>query len=204
MKITDSKFVGSYPRHDLAPTMGLPQIAIAGKSNVGKSSLINSLLNRKNLARISKTPGKTRELNLFTIHGNKGKPLISFMDLPGYGYAKVSASLRDDWQTLVEGYLENCGDLKGVIMLIDSRRGVENRDLQLIEYLLRCRQPACPVLTKGDKLTRSQAANMVRDTTEALRHYGQPIHYPILHSSKDGFGNDLIWRWITERINDES
>ncbi len=204
MKITGSKFVGSYPRYDLAPSLGVPEIAFGGKSNVGKSSLINSLLNRKNLAQISKTPGKTRLLNLFVVSGGNGKPMVGFMDLPGYGYAKVSTSLRREWQAIIEGYIENSAGLKGFILLIDSRRGVEDRELQLIDYLIRNGRRVCPVLTKSDKLKKNQIAVLVREATAKLISYGDRVHYPILHSSKSGQGNDLIWRWMNERIRNES
>ena len=204
MKITDSKFVGSYPRHDIVPPLGLPEIAIGGKSNVGKSALINSLLNRKNLAQISKTPGKTKLLNLFVISGINRKEILSFMDLPGYGYAKVPPSMRQEWQSIVEGYIENARDLKGLLLLIDSRRGVEEREIQLIEYLLHNNRAVCPVLTKSDKLKKSEATEVVRQTTEILKEFSENIHYPILHSSKERKGNDLIWRWINERIRNES
>jgi len=112
--------------------------------------------------------------------------------------------MRRSWQTLVERYIEASQHLKGFILLIDSRRGVEDEELRLVEYLLSLDKKICPVLTKSDKLTRSQGSEVVKGTTEILGRFGENVHYPILHSSKDGRGNGSIWRWMSERINDES
>jgi len=204
MRFTDATFAGSFPDYEKAPKTGLSEIAFGGRSNVGKSSLLNSLLKRKELARISKTPGKTRLLNFFVLSDKEGKPLACFVDLPGFGYAKVSAAERKSWQSMVERYIEKSSLLKGFLLLIDSRRGVQEEEHQLVEYLLHQGKMVCPVLTKSDKLNRSQKADVVKKTTEILGPFGENVNYPILHSSKDGMGNDLIWRWMNERINDES
>jgi GTP-binding protein len=203
MKITESKFVGSYPGYENAPRPGLPEIAVGGRSNVGKSSLINSLLNRKNLAQTSKDPGKTKLLNYFEIMTKGGKPIMHFVDLPGYGYAKVSIHMRRGWKSLVEGYIEGSPNLKGFLLLVDSRRGVENEEIQLVEYLVDNGRPVFPVLTKCDKLKKNQRAEVVRNTVEALTSYGDAVFFPVLHSAKNGTGNDMIWRWMNERISDE-
>jgi GTP-binding protein len=126
------------------------------------------------------------------------------VDLPGYGYARVPEAMRQSWRKLVEGYIETSRSLKGFILLIDSRRGVEDEELQLVEYLLSLDKRICPVLTKSDKLTRNQGSEVVKRTMEVLGGFGENIDYPILHSSKNGKGNGLIWRWMSERINDES
>jgi len=204
MKFTDSKFVGSYPGYESTPRHNLPEIAIGGKSNVGKSSLINSLLKRKKLAQTSKTPGKTRLLNYFVIEGKPGKSLMYFVDLPGYGYAKVSAETRKSWQPLVEGFLEKSTNLRGFLLLIDSRRGIGEDEDKLLEYLSYKIINTCPVLTKSDKLNRQDKSKIVRETSAKVKEYGDMIHFPILHSSVSGEGNDLIWRWMDERIKDES
>ncbi|MEE9554559.1 MAG: hypothetical protein V3W18_09700, partial [candidate division Zixibacteria bacterium] len=138
------------------------------------------------------------------INGGNRKPAVGFMDLPGYGYAKVSASMRKEWQSIIEGYIENSANLKGFMLLIDSRRGAGEREIQLIDYLLACARQVCPVLTKSDKLKKSQLTAIVRETTEILKKYDDRVHYPILHSSKKGQGNELIWRWMNERIRNES
>ncbi len=182
MRFTSARFVGSYPDHKQAPRLGLPEIAIGGRSNVGKSSLINSLVKRKKLAQISKTPGKTRLLIFFALKDHKGKEGLFLVDLPGYGYARVPESMRRSWRTLVEEYIETSQHLKGFILLIDSRRGIEDEELQLVEYLLSLDKKICPVLTKSDKLTRSQGSEMVKGTMEILGRFGENVHYPILHS----------------------
>lgn len=204
MRFTSARFVGSYPDHKQAPRLGLPEIAIGGRSNVGKSSLINSLVKRKKLAQISKTPGKTRLLIFFALSDQNGKEKLFLVDLPGYGYARVPESMRQSWRKLVEAYIETTQFLKGFILLIDSRRGIEDEELQLVEYLLSLDKKICPVLTKSDKLTRSQGSEMVKGTMEILKRFGENVYYPILHSSKNRKGNELIWRWMSERINDES
>jgi GTP-binding protein len=204
MKYTKARYLASYPNYKLAPKTGLPEIAFGGRSNVGKSSLLNNLLNHKKLAQISKTPGKTRLLNYFAVMDNKNIERIYFVDLPGYGYAKVSQKMREGWKSLVEGYLENSLNLRGFLLLIDARRGVQDDDLQLIEYLHSLGKKTCPILTKSDKLGRQQKTEIVRKTTETLSGMGIDDLLPILHSSKTGSGKDLIWRWIFERIDDET
>jgi GTP-binding protein len=203
MRYTKARYLASYPNYQLAPKTGLPEIAFGGRSNVGKSSLLNSLLNQKKLAQISKTPGKTRLLNYFAVMDNKNRDKIHFVDLPGYGYAKVSRDMRESWKSLIEGYLENSQHLMGFLLLIDSRRGIQEDDIQLIEYLHDLGKKVCPILTKSDKLGRQQKTLVVRESTEALSRIGEGL-FPILHSAKKGEGNDLIWRWIGERIDDET
>jgi GTP-binding protein len=202
MRVGEAKFVGSYPDFKMAPKTGLVEIAIGGRSNVGKSSLINSLLNRKSLAMISKTPGKTRLLNYFVILGEKGKEELYFVDLPGYGYAKVPASERQIWKNMVEGYIEGSPRLAGFILLIDSRRGLIDEEVLFAQYLLLHKRKVCPVLTKADKLSRQEGTEMVRETVKTLSPLGGDVTSPILHSSEKKIGNDLVWRWIDERIRD--
>jgi len=204
MKYSKARFLASYPNYKQAPKIGLPEIAFGGRSNVGKSALLNSLLNQKKLAQISKTPGKTRLLNYFAVMDNKNRDKIYFVDLPGYGYAKVSRDMRDSWKALIEGYLENSQQLKGFLALIDSRRGVQDDDIQLMEYLHSLGRKICPILTKSDKLGRQQKTQILRTSTEVLSRIADEDLLPILHSAKTGMGNDLIWRWIGERIDDET
>ena len=204
MKYSKARYLASYPNNKLAPKTGLPEIAFGGRSNVGKSSLLNSLLNQKKLAQISKTPGKTRLLNYFAVMDNKNVDRLHFVDLPGYGYARVSHETRDSWKALVEGYLEKSQQLKGFLLLIDSRRGVQDDDIQLMEYLQSLGKKTCPILTKSDKLGRQQKAQIVRKSTDILSGIGDGELLPILHSAKTAEGNDLIWRWIGERIDDET
>ncbi len=202
MKFVEAKFVGSFPNYRQAPKVELPEIAIGGRSNVGKSSLINSLLRRKKLAQTSKSPGKTRLLNYYVIVSDTGKDLLFIVDLPGYGYAKVSAEMRRGWQALVESYVESPRKVGGFVLLIDSRRGPQEEEMQLTEYLLSKGRFVCPVLTKADKLGRQESAEVIRETVRVLQPFGNGVSMPILHSSVKKTGNDLIWRWIDERISD--
>jgi len=202
MRISQAKFVGSFPEYAKAPRSGLPEIAFGGRSNVGKSSLINALLKRKSLAQISKDPGKTRLLNFYVIENMSGKEALYFVDLPGYGYAKVPKDVRVSWKKLVEGYIADSSKIKGFVILIDSRRGLQEEEIQLIEYLPTQNKMVCPVLTKSDKLNRQAGTEIVRKTAALLSALGEKVHLPVLHSSETKIGNDLIWRWIDERITD--
>jgi GTP-binding protein len=200
MKISQAKFVGSFPDYKKAPRTGLPEIAFGGRSNVGKSSLLNSLVKRKSLAQISKDPGKTRLLNYYVLESMAGKETVYFVDLPGYGYARVSKEIRQGWKRLIENYIEESQELKGFVILIDSRRGLQEEEIQLIEYLLLKKRRVCPVLTKSDKLTRQESTAAVREAAKILMSMGENVHLPVLHSSAKKVGNELIWRWIDERI----
>lgn len=204
MKIQQARFVGSFPSHELAPQNKLPEIAVGGRSNVGKSSLINSLLGQRKLAQISKSPGKTRLLNYFTVIGQGGRELLHFVDLPGFGYARVGVSERNSWQKMIESYVENSDKLRGFILLIDARRGPKDEEIQLIEYLLLHKKYICPIFTKTDKLTRQATINIARGADEIFKAFGDRVGQPILHSSVKKTGNDLIWHWILKRIGDES
>lgn len=148
------------------PPQSLPEVAFVGRSNVGKSSLINALTGRKTLARVSQTPGRTRELNFF----NLGKTLI-LVDLPGYGYAKASKELAAEWQRLIFAYLSGRASLKRVLLLIDSRRGVMETDLAVMELLDGAAVSYGLVLTKADELkTREAEAALVLAAKEAAKH----------------------------------
>jgi len=129
------------------PPAELPEIAFAGRSNVGKSSLLNRLVNRKKLARVSNTPGRTREVNFFKVNG-----AFLLVDLPGYGYARVSKERHAEWRPLIESYLRSTTQLHGVVQLIDSRHDPTPDDLQMLDYLGEIGVPTIIVLTKIDKL----------------------------------------------------
>ncbi len=157
------EFIGSFFELNQIPKDKKPQIAVAGRSNVGKSSLLNLLLGSKKIAKVSSTPGKTRSLNFFDIN-NK----FYFVDLPGYGYAKVPIAVKEDWGRLIEDYLTNCEDLKGLILLLDCRRDVAGEDQDLIDWLAEKKMPVLIALTKGDKLTRNQLAKKVIEMEKTL------------------------------------
>ena len=129
------------------PPPGLPEVAFAGRSNVGKSSVINTLVRRKKAARVSNTPGRTREINFFDVNGQ-----FILADLPGYGYARVSKEARSTWRPLIEGYLTASPKLRGVVQLLDARRTPSDDDLQMLDFLAKTQIPTIIVATKVDKL----------------------------------------------------
>jgi GTP-binding protein len=138
------------------PEPSLPEIAFAGRSNVGKSSLLNKLVHRKKLARVSNTPGRTREVNFFKINGE-----FVFVDLPGYGYARVSKEKRAEWRPLIEGYLNGSPQLRGIVQLLDARHDPTGDDRQMLDFLSEIGVPTIVALTKVDKLTAAQRGRRV-------------------------------------------
>lgn len=182
MKVSSVEFVGAAAKPGGYPKLPHPEIAFAGRSNVGKSSLINRLLNRK-IARTSNTPGRTQQLNFFVINN-----ALTFVDLPGYGYAKVSKGERAAWQRLIEDYLINSPNLCGVVLIVDLRRGPEDEEYALFEFLAHYNRPFLVVATKSDKLKRSQRERQRKALGERLNGYP-----PLLFSSQDGIGKDELW-----------
>ena len=145
------------------PDASLPEIAFAGRSNVGKSSLINSLLRRKKFARVSNTPGRTREINFFRVNDR-----FVLVDLPGYGYARISKAQRAEWRPLIEGYLRSSPQLRGIVQLLDVRHDPTNDDLQMLEFLAELEVPTIVVLTKTDKLTGKEIPKRTREVAERI------------------------------------
>ncbi len=177
------EFVGSF--HDALPASDLPEIAFAGRSNVGKSSALNTLLQRKSAARTSNTPGRTQAINLFRL-GEEGM----FADLPGYGFARVPVHVQDRWKQTIEGYLGERPSLRMVVVLVDARREPTALDGQLLWALVEQGIPSLVVATKVDKLTKAERAKQL----SALRREfqlaeGQPIPF----SSVTGEGRDEVW-----------
>jgi GTP-binding protein len=144
------------------PESSLPEIAFAGRSNVGKSSVINRLVNRKKLARVSNTPGRTREINFFRVNDD-----FVLVDLPGYGYAQVSKEARAAWRPLIEGYLSGSPHLRGIVQLLDARHDPTRDDLQMLEFLADVGVPTIIVATKTDKLPRARVPERIRELAEA-------------------------------------
>jgi GTP-binding protein len=163
--IRDIEFLGGMaaPTGWRPPDLILPEVAFSGRSNVGKSSLLNALVRRKALARVSKTPGKTREINFFRVNHQ-----FVLADLPGYGYARVAKSTRVAWRPLIEGYLRISTQLRGVVQLIDSRHPPSDDDLQMLEFLAEIGAPTVVVLTKIDKLRTSELKQRIVSLTTAL------------------------------------
>ena len=169
MKILKAEFVKSCGRWEDCPTDGLPEIALVGRSNVGKSSLLNKMMNRKALAKISKTPGKTRLLNYFEVLLAPLPRLPFYMvDLPGYGYAKASAEQQSSWGRLIESYLKRQSALKELILLLDIRRVPSAQDLQLLSWAEHYQLPVSMVATKQDKIYRGGRMAALRSLQKML------------------------------------
>ncbi len=194
MKILSAEFVKSCEHPDQFPKDRLPAIAFIGRSNVGKSSLINSLLRRKGLARVSRTPGKTQLINVFLVTTDDPQVRhLYVVDLPGYGYAKVSKTVRARWQPMIEQYLTGGDGLQGVLLLVDSR-GTEHQDAEAVNWLGRSGLPVLLVAMKSDKLSRSQRAAC----GAALRAaFGLPEEADVVaYSSVTHEGRDELWQAI--------
>lgn len=178
------EFDGAIGAPGQQPPSRRPQIAIAGRSNCGKSSLINALVGRKKLARVSQRPGKTQEINFYRINDR-----FHLVDLPGYGFARAPEGARERWRRLIEPFLQNNPDLAGIVVLVDCRRGLLDQDEQLLEWLARLQIPTLMVLTKIDKLNRSGRARAQRDLRETL---GLPADQLVATSSLTGEGVPLL------------
>lgn len=188
MKVISAEFIKSAVDPFYYPDASLPEVAFVGRSNVGKSSLINTLVNRKRLAKTSNTPGRTQLINFFVINKN-----LSFVDLPGYGYAKVPVSVKKGWKAMVERYLEGRENLRLVVMILDIRRNPSENDGQLIQWLRNNNIKTVFVLTKTDKLSRGQVNISRRKIGEDL---GVPYDELIPFSARTRSGKDELWRMI--------
>jgi len=149
-----ARFVTSLDRYGNYPGIGLPEVAVAGRSNVGKSSLINRVTGRRGLAKVSQTPGKTRLLNLFELDDGQSRAML--VDLPGYGFANVSRQEQARWQGMIEGYFKLTGTLRRVLHLVDIRHAPSREDLGMNRFLNDFRLPFAVIATKADKLSRAQ------------------------------------------------
>ncbi|MEM0961462.1 MAG: ribosome biogenesis GTP-binding protein YihA/YsxC [Bacteroidota bacterium] len=204
MKVKHAEFVLAAPSWSALPAPTAPEVAFAGRSNVGKSSLLNALLRRKQLARTSATPGKTQALNFYAVNPNpQGHPDLFLVDLPGYGYAKVSQRQREKWQRLVGRYVtERAQDepyrrapLRAVVQLVDSRHGMTRMDEELTAVMLESSAPHLIALTKADKLTQRDRQRAVARVKDHLAPYG--IELPtILTSAEKKQGIGELWAWI--------
>jgi len=188
MIIRSVEFVKSAVKPSDYPPAKLPEIVFSGRSNVGKSSLINILVNRKRLARTSSTPGRTQLINFFDINGS-----LAFVDIPGYGYAKVPGKVRDRWASMIETYLSTRETLKGLILIMDIRRNPGPLESSYVEWLARRQLPTILVLTKADKLSRSKQLDRQRLAARAFPDSSAEI---ILFSAKTRLGRDRVWKAI--------
>jgi len=193
MNIHKVQFIKSATHIEQKPSPSLPEVAVVGRSNVGKSSLINTLFNRKNLAKISSTPGKTRLLNYFQIDEH-----IYFVDLPGYGYAKLSKQEREKWQKNIESYLKNNKYLELVLLLIDIRHGILPIDQVMIEWLIYYKISFAIILTKSDKISKNHIKSVKMQINNQL-----PIIDVFTFSALKKTGREEIIALI-ERIADDN
>ena len=175
------------------PVNDKPEIAFAGKSNVGKSSLINALMNRKSLARISATPGKTQTINFYNINGE-----MYLVDLPGYGYAKVSEKEKEAWGKMIERYLHQSAMLKAVFLLIDIRHEPSKNDKMMYDWILHNGYQPVIIATKSDKLKRSQVAKHLKEIRTELGMDREIAVFPFSALTKQG--REEIWDFIEENI----
>ncbi|MHB9094858.1 MAG: ribosome biogenesis GTP-binding protein YihA/YsxC [Eubacteriales bacterium] len=194
MRIVSAEYVISAPGPKQYPDENWPEIAFAGRSNVGKSSLINKLVNRRALARTSGSPGKTRLLNFYRINDS-----FHFVDLPGYGFAKVAKEIKSQWGQMIEGYLLNRANLKTVIQLIDIRHAPSSEDREMHDWLRHYGIPTIIVCTKADKVPRGKWQNHTKLILAALAPLpGTPV---VVFSAETGQGKDEIWGLINKYIS---
>lgn len=196
MKIRTVEFAGAVASPGGPAPSGLPEVAFCGRSNVGKSSLINRLLGRTRtpVARVSGTPGKTREVNFYKVdalpeHGGSGSLEFYLVDLPGYGFARVPLSVRGAWKPLIEDYIGRSDALRGVVQLVDARHGPTPDDLRMIEFLASLELPTLVVLTKSDKLKPSGRSERFRSIAADLQLDMEQV---VPFSARTGEGREAL------------
>ena len=195
MKVHNAEIVISAVSPKQYPETDLPEIALAGRSNVGKSSFINTLIDRKNLARTSGKPGKTQTLNFYLIEN-----ALHFVDVPGYGYAKVSKTERAKWGEMIETYITSRKQLRAVVSLVDVRHDPSKEDIQMYDFLKYYGIPVIVVATKADKIPRGKWNKHVSVIRKA---FGKPPEDLFLtFSSETGEGVEKAWAWIEQFIAD--
>jgi GTP-binding protein len=193
VKVTQAEIVMSAVKPEQYPTDGFPEFALAGRSNVGKSSFINKMINRKGLARTSSKPGKTQTLNFYKLNET-----IFFVDVPGYGYAKVSKTEREAWGKMIETYITTREPLRAMLLIIDLRHKPSADDVMMYDFLKHYEIPTIVIATKADKIPKGKwqkHLKVVRETLDLAK--GDEI---ILFSSETGLGTDQAWNAIQARI----
>ncbi|OEU63737.1 MAG: YihA family ribosome biogenesis GTP-binding protein [Desulfuromonadales bacterium C00003094] len=196
MIIKSATFVKSATRPGNYPPADFKEVAFAGRSNVGKSSLINVLVNRRGLVRTSSTPGRTQLLNFFDINGE-----FYLVDLPGYGFAKVPMAVKKQWGPMVRTYLEGRDNLQALLLLFDIRRVPQQEEIQLLDWLEELQVPTIPIITKVDKITRSRRERQILPILEAT---GLPRDAFTLFSALSREGCDEVWQRIEAALDDEA
>lgn len=198
MKVTAARFLGAAAKPGGEPPPAGPEVAFAGRSNVGKSSLLNALIGRRGIARTSATPGRTRQINFFLVNER-----FVFADLPGYGFAVGPETERLAWGPLIEGYLRDRRTLRGVVVIVDVRRGPEAEEHQLLDFLDHVRLPAVIVATKLDKLGRGAAREAIDRLGVGRSDRLQVIGF----SARTGEGRDALWKtvrgWLDAPVRDK-
>ncbi len=192
LKFEKSDYKASYGTFAQLPPSDKAEIAFAGRSNVGKSSLLNKVLNRKGLARVSSVPGKTVTINFYTVDD------IYFVDLPGYGYAKVSDNEKKRWADLMEGYFASDRNIRLVVVLTDMRRSITKDDVNMIEYLAHNNFKFAVVMTKSDKLNKTEYAKRLQEIQQELEGYDPVAVIPF--SSLNGDGRDVLRQVVEESL----
>ncbi|WDF81621.1 ribosome biogenesis GTP-binding protein YihA/YsxC [Lacticaseibacillus pabuli] len=194
MKVNDVSLTISAVREAQYPETDFPEIAFVGRSNVGKSSLINNIMQRKKIARTSSVPGKTQTLNFYLLNQS-----LYFVDVPGFGYAKVSKSDREKFSAMIESYLETRQQLRGVIQLVDSRHEPSDLDVSMYQYLHYYDIPTLVVATKIDKVKKNQW-NKVESIQRKAMHLNEAADW-LPFSAQDSTGSAEVWDWIENHIN---
>lgn len=191
--IRNVEFIGGMAEKEgWRPESSLPEVAFAGRSNVGKSSLLNTLVRRKSFARVSRTPGRTREINFFRINNE-----FVLVDLPGYGYARISKERKQEWRPMIESYLRRTSQLRGIVLLLDIRRDPSDDDRAMLDYLAELEVPTIVALTKTDKLSRNAAAARAREVSIALSLDSEQV---IPFSSHSGEGRVELLEAIVQLV----
>lgn len=199
MRIRSAEFITSVAALNQIPASKLPEIAFIGRSNVGKSSLINSLCNRKSLAKTSSEPGKTRVINFYRINDK-----FNFVDLPGYGYAKVPNQIKSGWQRLIEGYLKNGKNLKLGLVITDARHELTKLDLAMINWLEYYGIPYGVILTKADKVPRHKLQSRVNEVKKNIQQKNEYCRAVLPYSSFNGSGIPELLSLIDRAVESES
>ena len=191
--IRNVEFIGGMAeKHGWRPDSPLPEVAFAGRSNVGKSSLLNSLVRRKSFARVSRTPGRTREINFFRVNNE-----FVLVDLPGYGYARISKEKKAEWRPMIESYLRRTTQLRGIVLLLDIRREPSEDDRAMLDFLAEVEVPTIVALTKTDKLSKAVARDRAGEIARALALEAEQV---IPFSAQTGEGRVELLGAITTLV----
>jgi GTP-binding protein len=191
--IRNVEFIGGMAeKHGWRPESSLPEVAFAGRSNVGKSSLLNILVRRKSFARVSRTPGRTREINFFRVNNT-----FVLVDLPGYGYARISKAKKAEWRPMIESYLRRTTQLRGIVLLLDIRREPSEDDRAMLDFLAELGVPTIVALTKADKLTKADARENVAKISRTLALEPDQV---IQFSAQTGEGRIELLEAITQLV----